>query len=75
MFDFKVYNDENKTLAILAEGSEYGYSVIFNANERFTSVVGKAMADFEHIRVSVVRHLHNEKKIGAYSHDIIGFSD
>lgn len=71
MFDFRVYNDEGVTLAVL----EDSYSVRFSANDRFSSVIAKVKIDDEHIRSSASRHLHNEKKVGAYSQDIIAFVD
>lgn len=72
MFDFTVYTNEDKTLAVLEDGD---YSVRFFATERFTSIVGKVNLGEEHQRVCALRHLHNEKKVGAYAHDVIGYCE
>lgn len=74
MFNFKVFSDERKTLAVLSVDGEDVGCVMFNANDRFTSVIAKVHLDEDIARTSVIRHLHNERKVGAYSQDTVSFS-
>lgn len=64
MFNFLVMRKEGETVALLTDG---GYNVTFFNSDRRTSVRSTVSVDDERQRISMCRHIHNEKKIGAAS--------
>lgn len=69
MFNFLVVMKEGETVALLTDG---GYSVTFMNSERRTSVRSAVSVDDERQRLSVCRHIHNEKHIGAAANQFDG---
>lgn len=69
MFNFLVMMKEGETVALLTDG---GYNVTFMNSERRTSVRGTVSVDDDSQRVSVCRHIHNEKHIGAAANQFDG---
>lgn len=69
MFNFLVMMQEGETVALLADGC---YNVTFLNSERRTCVRGTVSVDDEHQRISVCRHIHNEKHIGAAANQFDG---
>lgn len=62
MFNFLVMMQEGETVALLTDG---GYNVTFLSDDRRTSIRGTVSVDDERQRISVCRHIHNEKHICA----------
>lgn len=62
MFNFLVMMKEGETVALLTDG---GYNVTFLNSDRRTSVRSTVSVDDERQRISVCRHVHNEKHVGA----------
>lgn len=71
MFNFLVMMKEGETVALLCDG---GYNVTFMNSDRRTSVRGTVSVDDERQRLSVCRHVHNEKHVGAAANQFDGIA-
>lgn len=76
MFNFLCFIKDGETVALLCgDESNTGYNVTFLASDRRTSVLCHTSVGEEHKRLSVARHSHNEKHIGAFSNDVVCYND